>query len=382
MTKNSTYYTRAIVVTAIITSSIMTAGLDMIPSVFAQQSYTVANGDQSTIKVTGDATMKVEPDQTVMVVVKQSQPAEIASVLNDQKSSIDSMVKEIKTVIGNDPNSSVVMGQMSINPANWGNPSYSDVSIFTVYSTTSVDTSIDNFSTIVKKLTESGYGFESVSASPVAARIMNAGSGMPLPIPSTDSSTANDSTSDANQVTLNVTVNTKPGKLDDVLAEYDAKYAKLVTILQGAGIDTKNIKPSNVNVNPFYNGSNLSSIYQTYSQVIVKTDVKNIEKISSAAKKIGAYVESTSLTISDSAIEKIRNEVNKQALENARKRAESLAGLVGLKIKGIKNIDAESSTINPYGGYQSYKGLYIIPPYQTSSGDIASSISVEFELTK
>jgi len=384
MTKTKTIYTLAIIAVAII-STIGVTGLDTaIPLASSQESYTIADGEQSTIKVTGDATMRVEPDQAVMIIVKQSQPTDLSSLLNDQKSSTDNLAKEIKAVIGDDPNSSVTIGQMSLNPAYWGNPSYTDISTFTVYSTTSVNTSIDNFSTIVKKLTESGYGFESVYADRAIMASVEQTAGGQVVTEEFAEPQPGEEPEDSNKITINVSVNTQPGKLDDVLEEYDSKYAKLVTILEAAGISSEDIRPSNVSVNPIYYGPSQTSIYQTYSQVIVKTDVKNIQKVSDAVQKSDAYVESTSLTVSDSAIENVRDEVNRQALENAKTRAETLASLAGLKIKGIKNIDAQSSIVNPYGGYQSYKGLYIIPPYyyQSTNGEIASSIAVEFELTK
>jgi uncharacterized protein YggE len=381
MLKNKTF---SIVIAATALTVILgMVGLVTIPNVQSQESYPLASDNDSTISVTGDASMQVEPDQAIMIVVKQSQPGNFTSVLTDQKSKTDALVNEIKGVLGNDTNSSVAIGQMSLNPSFWGNPSYSDVSIFTVYSTTSVNTDIKDFSTIVKKLTESGYGFESVSAGPIVDQMMQAASLQAEEIPTSESLESSE-IQDKNKVTINVTVNTKPGNLDDVLSEYDSKYAKLVDILGGAGINATEIKTTNVNVNPFYYGPNQGNIYQTYSQIIIKTGVDNIENLSNVVQKSGAYVENTFLTVSDEAIENIRDEVNKQALENARQRAEALAEIAGLEVKGIKNIEAKNSLTNPNGGYQSYKGLYIIPPYyyQSTSGEIASSITVEFELAK
>jgi len=347
---------------------------------FSQES-TVA-GTQS-IKVTGDASIKVDPDQAVMIIVVQTPPSEITGALDEQKSKTNKIVQELKTILGNDDASSITVGQMSLNPVYGGAPSYSGISTFNIYSSTAIETNIEGFSDIVKKLTESGFGFEGVYAAPV---MYSSGQYLMREAASADASNPEnaDVPEDSSKITLNVSINTKPGKLDDILAEYDDKYKKLVNILKESGISADQIKPVNVNINPFFYGPTQSSTFQTYSQIVVRTDARNIEKISNMVQKEGAYVENTFLSVSDTAIEKLRDRLNKQAFDNAKSRAESMAKLAGMKIGAVKNIESTTSVINPYGGYQSYKGLYVIPPYyyQSVSGEIASSITVEFWLEK
>jgi uncharacterized protein YggE len=339
--------------------------------------------ESSSIKVTGDASLKADPDQAVMIVGVQTEPSEITIAVGEQKSKTNGVVKELRTILGNDDTSSVAVGQMTLNPIYGGTPSYSGISTFTIYSSTAIDTNIENFSDIVRKLSEAGFGFEGVYATPAMYSVgqeslREAGSGEPAASPEDITKQKQ------NTITLNVSLNTKPGKLDDVLTEYDEKYKKLVSILEESGISADQIKPANVNINPFYYGPSQSSTYQTYSQVIVRTSVNNIEKVTEAAKKQDAYVENTFLSISDSSIEKLREKLNKQAFDNAKSRADAMAKIAGMKVGAVKNIESTSSIVNPYGGYQSYKGLYVIPPYyyQSISGEIASSITVEFELVK
>lgn len=349
-------------------------------ALFANTQHALGQVATPTVTVTGDASIKVDPDQAVMIITVQTPPVDITTALDEQKSKIGRIVSELKTTLGGDENTSVTVGQMSLNPMYGGAPSYSGISTFSIYSSTAVETNIENFSTIVKKLTEAGFGFEGV----YATHLMYAMAPYPAvrQEASADPSQNPAPEEDPNKITLNVSINTKPGKLDAVLTEYDSKYKQLVSILADAGISSDNIKPASVNVNPYYYGPTQANTYQTYSQIIVKTGAQNIEKVSNAAQKENAYVESTFLSVSDNSIEKLRDRLNALAFDNAKSRADSLAKLAGMSVGAVKSIESTPSMVNPYNGYQTYKGLYVIPPYyyQNTNGEIATSITVEFEL--
>lgn len=359
--------------------------LDSFQSAFSQE-YATLSADKPTIKVTGDASVMLKPDQAVMVITKQSQPTDLTTALKEQDQGIQNIIDSIKAETSNDENTTVTPGSMNLNPFYTGQ-SYSDVSTFSIYSSTSVATDLDHFSDIVKKLTESGYTFESVYASPYMAPMYSTMYGVAVQsetgIVATDSET-NSTEDKTDQITINVAINTKPDTLNKVLDEYQEKYTKLLQLLKDIGISADNIKPANLSINPYYYGPGQSTSYQTYSQVIVKTNSQNIEKISDIVRKEGAYVESTFMSVSDSSIEKARDELNQKAFDSAKTRAEAMANIAGLKVGGIVKIENSNNVINPYNGVSSYKGLYIIPPYyyQSMNGEIATSMTVEFELTK
>ena len=353
-------------------------------SAFSQDYATLSA--KPTIKVTGDASVLLKPDQAVMIITKQSQPTDLTTALKEQDQGIQKIIDAIKAETSNDKDTTVAPGSMNLNPFYTGQ-SYSDVSTFSIYASTSVGTDLDHFSDIVKKLTESGYTFESVYASPYMAPMYGgyygtaAQSGVGLPVTDSETNSTEDKT---DQITINVAINTKPDTLNKVLDEYQEKYTKLLALLKDIGVSSDNIKPANVNINPYYYGPGQNTSYQTYSQVIVKTNTQNIEKISNIVRKEGAYVENTFMSVSDSSIEKVRDEINQKAFDSAKTRAEAMAKLAGLKVGGIVKIENNNNIVNPYGGVSSYKGLYIIQPYyyQSMNGEIATSITVEFELTK
>lgn len=348
----------------------------------AMPAYDIAFAQEAvpSVKVTGDASIKVDPDQAIMIVVAQTMPSQISTALDEQRSKTNKIVDDLRTILGSDEKTSITVGQMSLNPMYGGTPSYSGISTFSIYSSTAIETDIDNFSDIVRKLTEAGFGFEGVYAS----HLMYASAAYPMVSAEQSVDGQVPEVKDTNKMTLNVSINTKPGKLDATLTEYDEKYKKLVSILEEAGISADQIKPANVNVNPYYYGPTQTATYQTYSQIIVKTDAKNIEKVSDVAQKQGAYVENTFLSVSDDSLEKLRDRLYSEAFDVAKSRASTMAKLAGMNVGPVKNIESTTSIINPYNGYQSYKGLYVIPPYyyQSVSGEIAASIVVEFEMVK
>jgi len=369
------------------TKSYMVLALLAMVAIFAIPSSTNSVFGQETtpsVKVTGDASIKVDPDQAVMIVNVQTPPSDITVALDEQKSKTNKIVNELRTAIGNDENTSISVGQMSLNPMYGGTPSYSGISTFTIYSSTAIEINNESFSDIVRKLTEAGFGFEGVYATHLMYATAPYGAVAREGASDASNPDVVDVKKDSNKITLNISINTKPGKLDTVLTEYDEKYKKLVSILDEAGIPPEQIKPANVNVNPSYYGPMQTSTFQTYSQIIVKTNTQNIEKVSNTVQKEGAFVENTFLSVSDAALEKIRNKLNAQAFDTAKTRAESMAKLAGMKVGAVKNIESTTPIVNPYNGYQSYKGLYVVPPYyyQSVSGEIAASIVVEFEMVK
>ena len=112
----------------------------------------------------------------------------------------------------------------------------------------------------------------------------------------------NTAENEANQITLNVAVSTKPAPIDEAVEAYEQKHQKLLEILtEQIGIQHDKIQPANVNINPLYYGpSNQNSIYNTYSQIFVKTSPDNIEKITTAIQDSDAFVDNIRIVISGS----------------------------------------------------------------------------------
>lgn len=187
-----------------------------------------------------------------------------------------------------------------------------------------------------------------------------------------------------NPITIGVSLSTKPDVLTNAIAECEEKYRALLSVLEEAGVSEDQIQQNNFNIYPLYYGSGQGSTYQANTQIIVKTDPHNIEKLSSAIRKVDTvFVENAVISVSDEAIDSARKDLTPQAIGNARERASEMVVSLGLEIKGIKTIEAATGQgQNPYGGEILYRGVKILQPYyyQGIGGDLSVSVAVEFEL--
>lgn len=347
-----------------------------------QQAYSQQSADLSsnpTIKVTGDATTSLTPDQATLIVNVQSQPDNLSVVLGEQEDKIEEVRQAVQAA---DDGARVAIGQRNLYPYYSGNgvPASNDVT-FNVYASVAIQTDIDHLSDLVSALADAGFGFESVYVDPVYyGRIAQLG----VSDPQQQEPEQQEETDIKNPITIGVSLNTKPDVLTKAIDEYEAKYRSLLSILEEQGVSEDQIKQNNFNIYPQYYGSSPATTYQANTQIIVKTDPDNIETVSGAIRQVDSvFVESVIISVSDGAIDDARKNLTQQAVANAQQRASEMVESLGLEVKGIKSIEATGSQgQNPYGGEIFYRGVKILQPYyyQSISGDISVSVTVEFEL--
>ena len=368
------------------------ASKSVLPKAFSQE-FNSLSKNNPTIKVTGDASMTMEPDQATIMIATRSQPTDITSALVEQKQGTENLINAIRDAVGDDF-TEIKQGHFGLDPYYMGEESYSNIDTFTVRSTTSVETDIEQFSSVVNRLTDEGYTFESVYA-----HHMFPG---PFGYPTSSFAAADDGSmheglaieqeegmeipedeDESNQITLNVAVSTKPASISEVVETYEKKHQRLLQILtEEIGIPHEKIQPANVNINPLYYGPvNQNSFYNTYSQLFVTTNPDNIEKIISVITEHDAFVENVMITISDQQLAEAEDELNLAAFNNAKAKAEMMAQMTGLKIGGVQSIE---SITEPMEQRRTFHGnLYPVDPWRyMDSGEIGVSVTVEFELKK
>lgn len=262
-----------------------------------------------------------------------------------------------------DDKTTVSIGSSYINQQYTGQPMPG--STFTAYASIPITLEMENFTDVVTKITDAGFSIESIYTNPV--------------YPVEDST----SVTPEFQVNLNIAISSKPDTLQNVVKEYEEKYNELIALLGDLGISEEKIQPGNVSFNPtYYDGPGLATSYVAYTQFIVKTDTKNVNKVSDAAKTEGAYFENVFMSMSDAAIDNARIELNQLAFANAGEKANEMAKPLGLKVGNVKSIDISTSTLNPYGGIATYRGVSVASPYyyNTPGQEISISVTAEFEL--
>ena len=186
------------------------------------------------------------------------------------------------------------------------------------------------------------------------------------------------------QITMNVIIDTKPDTIQNAVHGYQTRLATLEKILNENGISTSDTKQNQVNFNQAYSNPAQYTSFSANTDIIVKTDPKNLDKITNAAKDAKANISSITLSISDSAIDSARKDLTQKALEDATKNAQDIIEQSGLQIKGIKNIDVNPALANQGANAIPYRGV-IFPTnnlsYYTTS-DTKITVQVEFEVGK
>ena len=186
-------------------------------------------------------------------------------------------------------------------------------------------------------------------------------------------------------VNINVTIETSPAPLADTVKSYEEKQVVLQNTLKSSGISSESIQNSSINFNPITYGYGTGQyyLYNTYTQILVNTDLVNVETVLKTATDSGAYVENIAMSISDSKIDEIRKDLTQQALEDAMKKAQEILYSTGLQVTGIKTIEVNPSYVNQYGSNSVYGGMSIWPPYDPyvrMSDETSVSVKVEFEI--
>ncbi len=367
--------TYAIALISALAAAGVTGSLFAGAQVAESQQYAALSSESPTIRVTGDASMSVVPDQATMIVQIPSKPDDLDVVIAEQEQKAQQITLAIQDAVGD--NATVAKGSQYIYP-NYGGgaPVTGDVT-FTVQSSVQIQTDIEHLSGLVNKIAEAGYGFENVYFDPrYSASLVSGASGVE-PTPPVEEG--------GNPITIGVFINTKPDVLTSAIEEYEGKYRQLLTIMDEEGIPRDQIRQNNFYIYPNFYGPSVSSGYNMSTQLVVKTSADNIKKVTDAVTSVGgAFVENTFLSISDAAIDEARKELGRQAFDNAKSRADEIAESLGLEVKGVKRIEASGSDNNPNYGYSvfEYRGVKIIPPYyyQNMTGEISVSQTVEFEL--
>jgi uncharacterized protein YggE len=124
--------------------------------------------------------------------------------------------------------------------------------------------------------------------------------------------------------------------------------------LKAAGVQENETSTSTFSITPNYNYSadtnegRLIGFTVTNSIQIQSGNIKNVSKWIDTAVTSGANnVNSIYFSLSDSKMNEIKNSLLKDAIDNAKAKADIAAGAAGLKVIGVKSINVEDSGSPP-----------------------------------
>lgn len=166
------------------------------------------------------------------------------------------------------------------------------------------------------------------------------------------------------------------------------KVNAMLAALKDLGIAEADIQTSNYNITPRYQydeGAQTVIGYAVSQNLAVK--VRDLSKVGTVLSRVGSLganqVNGVTFTIDDpSSLEQM---ARKDALEDARKKAEELADALGVKIVRVVTFSESSSgtpTPQPIAlrGLEAAPSSQIAPEIQPGSLDVKSNVSVTFEI--
>ncbi len=446
-------------------------------SVFGVDSISdlLLRSDLTTITITGESSAKIEPDQVSIILNVQTPPTDTNAIVPKRGESVKKVVDAITSVSKIDE-SSIKIGQTTLNPVYSGGSSQQPATLFNAYSNLQIKTDAENLSALSLNLISAGYRIDNLqitqvkvpvnktrstetvyvaivsgSSSPAdnleyfspskltvqpgttviwtnddsAVHTVTSGTSSSGPngmfdsalfgpgntfeyqfnavgthdyfclvhpwmtgmvtVPQGDESTPTEMRYQAN---MNVVIETQPAPLQDTIKSYEEKLSSLKKTLESDGISSDSIQTNQVNFNPIYYGYGGSqfAVYNTYTQIIVRTDYAKVDSVLKAAIDSGANVESMIMSVSDSRIDDVKKDLTQQALQDAIKNAQEVIGSSGLHIKEIKKIEVNTKPVFQYGGGPvMYRGVSIWTQYDPSylrAGEASVSVTAEFEVGK
>lgn len=139
------------------------------------------------------------------------------------------------------------------------------------------------------------------------------------------------------QATLNLGIQEEGFNLKQVQEAVNAKITKVSKSLKDLGISERDIKTTGYNYSPDYQNKGKFTAYASIQVVI-----KNLDVVSSAMDLVGTLglnnVSGPSFGLSDSLLEKTTKEARTEAIDKAKKKAEELASLAGMRLGRIVNV--------------------------------------------
>jgi uncharacterized protein len=157
------------------------------------------------------------------------------------------------------------------------------------------------------------------------------------------------------KVILTIGVETNNKTANAALVVNSKIMNKVIDVLKTAGVKENETSTSSLSIFPNYNysrppnsiekitGFTVSNLIQIQSM-----NIKNISRWIDTAVAAGANtVNNVDFTISDKKLDETKNSLIKQAINNARTKANIAASILGLKVVGVKSVNLNEFEIQP-----------------------------------
>lgn len=139
---------------------------------------------------------------------------------------------------------------------------------------------------------------------------------------------------------INLGITESATTIETAQERVNTKSETIINALKAAGAEEKDIKTTNYSINPIYSPEGTRATGYSVSQNLdVEVDVENINKIIDSATANGANLAGGIIfTLNDDKKAELESEARKEAIANAKKKANSLANDAGIKLGRIVDV--------------------------------------------
>ncbi|BFT94204.1 MAG: SIMPL domain-containing protein [Minisyncoccus archaeiphilus] len=192
---------------------------------------------------------------------------------------------------------------------------------------------------------------------------------------------------------VTISVRTEKDTVETVTTENNKKINAIVSFLKGKGIEEKDIKTTNFNINPVYSwnpdsGERKNNGYEANQGITVKIrEIAKAGEIIAGATENGANdISNLSFIVDDN--ESVKDQARKVAIDNAKEKAKILEEQLGVKMVKIVNF-SEGSYIPTQSSYDAYNAggsmmkeaaRVSAPDIQAGESKIISTVTITYSI--
>ncbi|OGZ84502.1 MAG: hypothetical protein A2599_02560 [Candidatus Staskawiczbacteria bacterium RIFOXYD1_FULL_39_28] len=182
-------------------------------------------------------------------------------------------------------------------------------------------------------------------------------------------------------------VKTEAVKSVDAVNQNNQKMNEVIKAVKEAGVEDKDIQTTSYNLYPVYDYTERGTIFKGYSlEQNIQVKIRNLDKVNDVLDKATSRGANTigqlSFTVDD--MEKVKSEARAKAIEQARQKANSLAGQSGLNLGKLISV---SEGYSPYpqplygmGGASNAMEKSIAPDIQPGQSEINVTVNLTYQV--
>ena len=185
-------------------------------------------------------------------------------------------------------------------------------------------------------------------------------------------------TSVPNEAEFSFSVQSNGATAREALSANSDQMHNVLAALKAAGVEKRDVQTQNVSVSPTYTDNGQTDGYTASNSVSVKIhDLSRVGKILDAASNAGANdIYGPSLSRSDQ--DALQAKALRDAVGNARKKAEALADAAGVQLGAVTAI-TEGSTGGPMPYFaQADRAMAKAAPIEPGTQDVQATVTVTF----